>query len=58
MIQKMATLHVIEHDDGSIQAIITSHPDGNEIEEMLKATLDAMNMMIKAAQHENKEQSK
>lgn len=46
-IKRLAHLTIIEHEDGSNEAIITSHPDGNDIEEMLSATVMLINVMIK-----------
>jgi hypothetical protein len=46
-IKQLAHLTIIEHEDGSNEAVITSHPDGNMIEEMLKETVKLLNIMIK-----------
>lgn len=57
MIKQLANLSIIEHENGQIQAVITSCPNGNPIEDMLKSTLDLINTLIKQAQTENNAQN-
>ena len=46
-IKNVASLTITLYEDGTSEAVIMSHPNGNDIEEMLKATLNLINATIK-----------
>ena len=48
MIKQSASLTINLYDGGTSEAVIMSHPDGNDIEEMLKSVIELVNTMIKA----------
>jgi hypothetical protein len=53
-IKQAATLTINEYEDGTKEALIMSHPDGNDIEEMLKAVMEIINALIKAQAEKEK----
>ena len=44
----MAVLTLLQYEDGTPQAIITSHPDGNDLELLLKSIIELINVGIQA----------
>jgi hypothetical protein len=46
-VKNVASLTITLYDGGTSEAVIMSHPDGNDIEEILKATLTLINATIK-----------
>ena len=48
MIKQSASLTINLYEDGTSEAVIMSHPDGNDIEDMLKSVIGFVNVMIKA----------
>jgi len=47
-IKQMANMAIIEFEDGTIQCVITSHPNGNNLEQACEAVVSIMNEVIKA----------
>jgi len=45
-IKNMAVMTFIEYDDGMPEVVITSHPDGNVLEDMCKQTVNLINALI------------
>jgi hypothetical protein len=48
-LEQMAVITLIRYKDGEQSCIITSHPDGCDMEQMAKLVIETMNAMIVAA---------
>lgn len=46
-VKQMASLTIMEYEDGTREAIIMSHPNGNIIEEMMVSIVELTNALIK-----------
>jgi hypothetical protein len=53
-IKQAATLTINEYEDGTREALIMSRPDGNDIEEMLRAVMEIIDALIKAQAEKEK----
>ena len=52
-IEQLATITLIKYEGEPIECVITSHPDGCELEQCCKAVVETMRAMMDAA-HDNK----
>ncbi len=54
-IEQLATITLIKYEGEDLECVITSHPDGCELEECCKAVVETMSAMMKAAHDKKKD---
>ena len=51
-IKEICTITLLRHADDHIEAIVTSHPDGNDLEQMAKMLMELYNSVARKAKEE------